>query len=211
VRRTAPPASDSPERIVPEYSSVNPLVRRIFFDRLRQACSVAQLRPTDIALDLGTGAGTLVSILDGKIPEFIGVDFHRMLNQVGTKIGKSKSAVHWIRSDAAHLPLRDGAVSVIFALDILEHVPKLEETLVQIGRVLGQGGRLVVSAPTESFLYRLARFVVKPGKGPGAGRHVQTAYSIVEAATKLFSLTTAVRIKFLVTLFMIFRFDKREP
>jgi SAM-dependent methyltransferase len=51
-------------------------------------------------------------------------------------------------SDASALPLRDGSVDAVIALEMLEHVPKPAAVLKEIARVLKPGGSVIVSVPS---------------------------------------------------------------
>ncbi len=49
--------------------------------------------------------------------------------------------------DAAALPLADGTVSVMLALEVLEHLPRPQQMLVEAARVLTADGVLVLTTP----------------------------------------------------------------
>jgi SAM-dependent methyltransferase len=51
-------------------------------------------------------------------------------------------------SDACALPMADHSVDTIVALELLEHVPHPDEVLRELGRVLRQGGTVIVSVPS---------------------------------------------------------------
>ncbi len=51
---------------------------------------------------------------------------------------------------------------LIVALDVLEHVKDLEGVLASLLRLLSEGGRLVVSGPTENIFYRIGRRLSGP-------------------------------------------------
>ena len=81
-------------------------------------------------------------------------------------------------ADAAKLPFAAGYFDVVFALDILEHIPDIELTMAEIGRVLKTDGMLIVVGPTESAFYKFCRFLIKGTfsmkSGPGGGEHFHT-------------------------------------
>jgi 2-polyprenyl-3-methyl-5-hydroxy-6-metoxy-1,4-benzoquinol methylase len=58
--------------------------------------------------------------------------------------------------------LNASSFDLINALDVLEHVRDLPQTLAELLNLLGPGGRLVVSGPTENFLYQMGRKFAGP-------------------------------------------------
>jgi SAM-dependent methyltransferase len=83
-----------------------------------------------LVLELGTGLGAL----QGVHESYVGTDL------------SVEALVKWIRkpafaSDARRLPLRDGSVDFLFTIAVLEHIPRPEESLVEIERVIRPGGR----------------------------------------------------------------------
>jgi SAM-dependent methyltransferase len=51
-------------------------------------------------------------------------------------------------ADAACLPLADGSVDVVVALELLEHVPQPRSVIEEFARVLKPGGRVFASVPS---------------------------------------------------------------
>jgi SAM-dependent methyltransferase len=51
-------------------------------------------------------------------------------------------------ADAARLPLADGSVDAVVALELLEHVPRPQAVVAEFGRILRPGGRVVISVPS---------------------------------------------------------------
>ena len=54
-----------------------------------------------------------------------------------------------LNSDAMHLPLPDGCCDVVLANHMLYHVPRIEETVAEIRRVLRPGGHFVAATNTR--------------------------------------------------------------
>lgn len=55
-----------------------------------------------------------------------------------------------VYGDAMRLPLQDGAMHAVLLLEVLEHLPRPDDALAEMHRVLAPGGVLVLSMP---FLY----------------------------------------------------------
>ena len=75
------------------------------------------------------------------------------------------------------------SIGTIFALDVLEHVPDPGTTLENLGRLLVDDGLLVISGPTENWLYRLGRRI----SGFSGHYHHRTIYEIEEVAKAHFT------------------------
>jgi SAM-dependent methyltransferase len=76
-----------------------------------------------------------------------------------------------ICDDLDRLGLPDHTLDVILALDVLEHVDDLAAVLRQMVRLLKQDGLLLVSGPTENWLYRLGRRIGQRIAGPEFSGH----------------------------------------
>jgi ubiquinone/menaquinone biosynthesis C-methylase UbiE len=102
-------------------------------------------------LDVGCGTGLFFDEVTEKAEISIGVDLSRKLLQ------KAKSHVypfqntHILQADADHLPFKDDYFGAIFAFTILQNMPKPPETLRELKRVAGSGGRIVVTGLKRAF------------------------------------------------------------
>lgn len=154
-------APDRAEMAVPSYSHRNPLIRWLFWKRLDVAVEFAALRPSDAVLDFGTGSGILLPTLAAGAGRVAATDIElvpgrrtaaaRGLNVVFVPIGEFAA---WAQANAT-------TFDCIFALDVLEHVEEqeLRDLSSTFRALLRPGGRLIVSGPTETALYKLGRLV----------------------------------------------------
>jgi demethylmenaquinone methyltransferase/2-methoxy-6-polyprenyl-1,4-benzoquinol methylase len=133
----------------PFYDLMNSLY---FFGKDKQFRSMlikkSNLKPGDVVLDLCCGTGLDFPFLlerigmDGML---LGVDgSSEMLRR--SKEKRLGGNVNLIRSDAAHLPLRDKSLNVIFVSFCLRITPALDTVLGEASRVLKSVGRLAVLA-----------------------------------------------------------------
>jgi SAM-dependent methyltransferase len=68
------------------------------------------------------------------------------------------SNVEFRMGPADRAPLFErGEFDLILALDVLEHVADLEGTIQTLLNSLSPGGKMIVSGPTENWIYRLGR------------------------------------------------------
>jgi ubiquinone/menaquinone biosynthesis C-methylase UbiE len=102
---------------------------------------LAELRPSERVLDVGTGTAHFAVDLTSRGGIVIGVDLSHPMLEVAR--GKSPSA-HLVLADAAALPLRDGQFDLVFSVTMLEFVAQPEQALNDMWRVVRPGGRLVI-------------------------------------------------------------------
>jgi SAM-dependent methyltransferase len=87
----------------------------------------------------------------------------------------------WVAADAARLPFRAGAFDLIVSNHSLEHLPRLEVALSEIGRVLKQNGALYVSVPDAGTLTdRIYRWLGRGGGHVNAFRSPGEVVAYVE-------------------------------
>jgi ubiquinone/menaquinone biosynthesis C-methylase UbiE len=176
------------DEIVPEYNSKNPLVKKLFYDRIKYALFFSKIRNSQEILDIGTGNGILIRMLRKKFPKnnYTGIDMHRGIRNL--EIPDTKLLV----ADVRKLPFKSNTFDRIFCLDVLEHIKELDKAISEIKRVMKDDGILVVSMPQESWIYKTARFFLKgtfsQEKGPCASPHYWNAKQLMKRLGKFFML-----------------------
>jgi len=167
---------------------------RVFRDTAIKPFGAAAVKPTARREVHGTGglafeddAGTFrLGIREGdggmlskRFPQHrcVAWDSHPAINEL-TIPGVSIVRVDITREEE----VPDHTFDRIFCLDVLEHIERLETAISVLRHLLSPQGRLIVSEPTESFLYRLGRLAIKgtfsQESGPGAGPHYHTARGV---------------------------------
>jgi SAM-dependent methyltransferase len=102
-------------------------------------------------LDLGCGDGLVSSLVLPSIE--IGLDPDpRALGRAG-KLGLYRQ-LECVRAENCALP--EGSLATIVSNSVLEHLPAVDSVLDSCARLLRPGGRLIFTAPTESFAHWLA-------------------------------------------------------
>ncbi|MGH3565899.1 MAG: methyltransferase domain-containing protein [Pseudonocardia sp.] len=109
-------------------------------------------------LDVGCGAGALAAAAAGMV-RVIGVD------AAATMIGAASRHGPAIRAEATALPVADGAVDAVVAVNVLDHLDRPGDGLLEAHRVLRRGGLLVAGTISRADSPELAPFW-RPARTP---------------------------------------------
>ncbi|MBX6316341.1 MAG: class I SAM-dependent methyltransferase [Isosphaeraceae bacterium] len=114
-------------------------------------------RPTDVALEIGTGSGSSLFRLAGSVATLHGVDIAaRPVERLRGALAKSRGPARGVQlftldfcspDAAARLPTR---YDLIFSCDTVEHVPDPVAFFANVYAALGPGGRAFITFPNES-------------------------------------------------------------
>jgi ubiquinone/menaquinone biosynthesis C-methylase UbiE len=140
------------------YESKIPIIKNLFWKRVWTATSFGEFQDTSVILDLGCQKGHVLETVRkfNSQCECWGIDIDPRINTL--KIPNCQFKV----GDARNIPFPDSYFSIVFVLDVLEHIDdtsNLEVAIAEIRRVLMPKGCVIVSGPTESWFYRLCRFI----------------------------------------------------
>jgi SAM-dependent methyltransferase len=95
-------------------------------------------------LDIGAGRQEIRHYLKSSC-QYISLDYY----QTATEWYQTRPHIF---GDGQALPIQGQCLDTILLLDVLEHIPRTDECIVDIRRVLKPGGRLIIHVP---FLYPL--------------------------------------------------------
>lgn len=148
-----------------------------------------RLQPDAEVLDVGCGPGTITVGLAGRVPDgrVIGIDTEpTIVEQARSAPGASEAAnLSFEVGDVYDLAAASGRFDVVHAHQVLQHLRRPVEALVEMGRVLRPGGILAVRdsdyaafawAPADPWLDRWLdlyhRVTAANGAEADAGRHL---------------------------------------
>jgi SAM-dependent methyltransferase len=100
------------------------------------------------AIDVGAAAGGNTQVLESLGWRTMAVEY----SETGARLAHSRG-LRVLRADAQSLPLPDGCMSVVTALDVLEHIEDDVKAVRELRRILRPDGVLVVAVPADPALW----------------------------------------------------------
>jgi 2-polyprenyl-3-methyl-5-hydroxy-6-metoxy-1,4-benzoquinol methylase len=149
------------ETAVPSYTHKNPFIRWLFWRRLDAALRLARIHPGERVLDFGTGSGILLPTLHAHGAEIWATDLDVSPAQALVAAMQLPTSIVPVEAFPTWRGEHAGGIDAIMALDVFEHLSASELPVVgrQLAALLAPGGRLVLSGPTETLMYRIGRFI----------------------------------------------------
>lgn len=102
-------------------------------------------------LDVGCGSGLFFKEAAVHADMVVGVDVSRKLLLKAKEQASALGNVFVLKADADHLPFMDGFFEAVFAFTVLQNMPKPNETLGELKRVVKRDGRVVVTGLKKAF------------------------------------------------------------
>jgi 2-polyprenyl-3-methyl-5-hydroxy-6-metoxy-1,4-benzoquinol methylase len=107
-------------------------------------------------LDYGCGSGYGSNLLAGHAKTVVGMDIQPQIIDHCIKTYSSPN-LSFLKKDPNYcLPFEDDSFDVIVSFQVIEHIPKVKNYLLEFNRVLRGGGVLLITTPNKK--YRLLPF-----------------------------------------------------
>ena len=200
------PSATVDEMAVPSYTHWNPLIRWLMWKRLSVVNGIClHLKKVETALDFGTGTGVMLPFLANIAERVIAVDkqiepARRLRAQLGLE------NIECFEVESLLMPVPDESVDLILCLDVLEHIPPLQEVIGALAKTLKPGGILIVSAPSENLVYKVGRWIA--GFQKRATYHCWNAKEVNQAVATHLELLQRKKLFPLICFFEISVFQK---
>ncbi|MFF7353699.1 class I SAM-dependent methyltransferase [Streptomyces filipinensis] len=107
------------------------------------------LRPGDRVLDAGCGTGRALPPLRAAVGPsgvVLGADLTPAMLHAAARAGRNRDG-RLLLADVAALPLRTAALDTVFAAGLIAHLPRPEQNLRELARVVRTGGKLALFHP----------------------------------------------------------------
>jgi SAM-dependent methyltransferase len=120
--------------------------------RAVEASFYPQLELPEPTLDVGCGDGHFVTVAFDR-PISVGLDpwWHPL-----REAGRRKGYQLLVQAEGSRTPFPDGYFNSAFSNSVLEHIPNVDEVLVETARVLKPGAPFVFCGPNHRFLAELS-------------------------------------------------------
>jgi SAM-dependent methyltransferase len=116
----------------------------------RREFLLAEVRPGDRALDLGSGSGDFTAELADAGAAAVGVEVaEAALRRARTSHPELEFRISPVDGP---LPLEDCSFDLVWASEVIEHIADTARWLSEVRRVLAPGGRLLLSTPSHGRL-----------------------------------------------------------
>ncbi|MFH1048243.1 MAG: class I SAM-dependent methyltransferase [Patescibacteria group bacterium] len=144
------------ETAIPSYIHKNPIVRQIFWWRIFIILNqIKKISPKSI-LDFGCGSGIITAFIEPKISRFVTDISYEPFDFMQKHVDCLKNVTKLYPGDLDKI---DSQFEMILAADVLEHLSEdnIKNQIALFYRWLKPGGHLVVSGPTENWIYKIGR------------------------------------------------------
>jgi SAM-dependent methyltransferase len=104
------------------------------------------LRPGKRILEIGSGRGTLLHLLQSRGLDIVGIETSR------ERIAEAQSRYSGLavqQTSGTSLPFPDGAFDIVLSFDVFEHIRDSDAHLSEVSRVLGPGGWYLLQTPNK--------------------------------------------------------------
>ena len=168
--------ADDSDRIPRLYYAGNPILRRMFWQRLHSLNRLMErfAAPGQSCLDFGGGSGVFLPTLSQRYRHVTLLDLEAAQARLVMQRYKLDN-VSVLESDAGTTDFSAQPFDTIVAADVLEHFKDLEMPVPRLHRWLKPGGVLFTSLPTENWVYVLLRKIFGVQK---PWDHYHTAYEV---------------------------------
>ncbi len=175
----------------------------MFWKRIKIVITFLRGKRDLTILDYGCGTGILSYVLVSAGHKVTSMDVDLgPLSLVQESIDFPNS-IKYIESDIRSTNIPKDSFDVICALDVLEHIEYRGEYINHFKRLLKTNGVIIISGPTENFLYKIGRRLA--GKRFTGDYHSSNIRQIKKEFSKTFNVRRLKSIPFLFEIFLAYK------
>jgi 2-polyprenyl-3-methyl-5-hydroxy-6-metoxy-1,4-benzoquinol methylase len=160
------------------YYSGNPIVRRVYRNRLQYAIDMISGRPKRL-LEIGYGSGALTPTLLKMADEVVSIDIHDKLAEVSKNIPGN-----FMKESIFDMPFTE-KFDCIVCLSVVEHLDGFEKAFEEVKRHLTDDGYVIWGVPSDNFVVTFW-FWLK--KSPALVNHVNSKKDLLSAISRHFKV-----------------------
>jgi len=148
-----------------EIINSNPIISYEQEVRAQTVLNLLSVSPGERVLDIGCGDARDILMLANSGAEIVGLDISPGMVQVARQELDRNciNNVTLIVGDASNLDFPDSYFDKILCSEVIEHIPEIRKSLMEMRRVLKPGGTLVLSTPNRASLYGFERYYIWQG------------------------------------------------
>jgi 2-polyprenyl-3-methyl-5-hydroxy-6-metoxy-1,4-benzoquinol methylase len=151
------PDGISNEAAIPAYCHPNPLIRSLFWQRIRIVFREISNQKVKNSLDFGCGTGVLLPLLAEFSDNVVGYDINTAPINILEKHINFPENIQILNGKINPLDQIEEKFDLITSLDVLEHIPDPGKVIDNFLNLLKHRGRVIISVPTENILYKMGR------------------------------------------------------
>lgn len=200
------------EAAFPAYSHQNSLISFLFWERIWKVMAYIEhehnieksngLSCMNV-LDFGCGSGVMLPFLSERFNKVVAADIDLSpLKLISSYINFNNNVTTFNLQQKSLDSFFSSKFNLVLALDVLEHVENLSDTLSIISNLIVPGGKIIVSGPTESFIYNLGRKIA--GKEYSGEYHTRNIYEIKRELASFTKVTQIATLFYPFPLFKIY-------
>jgi len=137
------------------YDHLAPIYDRQYAEeqnaKMEEALKNAKPVENELVLDLGCGTGFLFEKVAKSAGLLVGIDISSKILQEAKKRAKELSNIAILRADADHTPFRNQTFHYVFAVTLLQNMPKPLKTLQEIKRVSKSQSTIIITGLKKKF------------------------------------------------------------
>jgi ubiquinone/menaquinone biosynthesis C-methylase UbiE len=119
--------------------------------KIEAALRSVKIDKDSLVLDVGCGTGLLFDHISGKAKTVVGVDFSRKNLLQAKNRSQEFANVNLILADADYLPFKNEVFSHVFAITVIQNMPKPAKTLDELKHIAKRDAVIVVTGLKKKF------------------------------------------------------------